>query len=394
MRSEANELRVGEKIKSAARAMEKIAPLILLMLAQIPCVYPDSSQPLRYDDGGAEYFWSDYYPNGLAVRFTPPASRWKITSILIYGFIIDKGEKTFMVEVRDDDFNTVFRAYYYASRHFKNATLDWVRISLPNIIVKGDFYVCIYPMLELSGTQLWIAVDNDTISDKSFLVDCYRQEVRKYSEGSAMIRVEGEEAIDFIEIILHSISIGENLKLLFKVVAPSNVTEVKATLQIGFLAEDCPVMHRDGLYEVIVDWSKLAGLKEPARLILSAKTLNMTASLTVKLNGTFFSTYFQLRDENTLLKIMLNSSKLGQEALKRKLENEEANVNTLRSLLEVYKKRWLDEAKRNERLSGELNIIRLLTASLIVLTIFLLIATLRKKLPTDLKSSRASKGGE
>ncbi|MEM2930623.1 MAG: hypothetical protein QW797_07190 [Thermoproteota archaeon] len=132
-----------EADKSAAQTTGKIALLTLLILAQVPRVRPGSSLLLRYDNGGAEYFWSDYYPNGMAVKFTPPAFRWKITAVLIYGFAVIKGNGSFIIEVRDGDFNLAFRGSFSISDCLKNATLDWVKISMPNIAVKGDFYVCV-----------------------------------------------------------------------------------------------------------------------------------------------------------------------------------------------------------------------------------------------------------
>ncbi len=81
---------------------------------------------------------------------------------------------------------------------------------MPNVIVEGDFYIWVYPMLDFSGTQRWIVMDNDTTPDRCFLVDCYKQEARGWKGGHAMIRVEGEEAIDFIEIITGPISMNED----------------------------------------------------------------------------------------------------------------------------------------------------------------------------------------
>ncbi|MEM3747295.1 MAG: hypothetical protein QXN67_07475 [Thermoproteota archaeon] len=360
--------------------MGKITLLTLLVLVQVPHVHPDLSLLLRYDDGGAECFWSDYYPNGIAVEFTPPALKWRITAVLIYGFAVVKGEKSFIVEVRDSGFNAVFRASFLISNHFKNATLDWARVPLPNIVMEGNFYVCIYPMLEPKGTQLWIAIDNDTISNRSFLVDCYKREMRKFDEGNVMIRVEGKEATDFIEIIPDYILIGrEALRLLFKVITTSNITEVRAILQIESLREDCEVIYREGLYEVMIDWSRLFGLREPAMLMLSARASNSTAFLTMKLSETLVSTHFRLRDENALLRAMFNSSKAEMEVLKDRLENREASIVALRSLLDAYEEKLLNEAERNERLCRELNVLRLLIALLAITTIFLLVITLRRR---------------
>ncbi|MBO3842062.1 MAG: hypothetical protein FGF48_06560 [Candidatus Brockarchaeota archaeon] len=376
MRSKAGKLRV----KPAAQAMEKIALLILLVLAQTSHAYPDSGLLLRYDDGGAECFWSDYYPNGMAVEFTPPSLRWRITALLIYGFALVKGEKSFIVEVRDNNFNMVFKASIPISNHFKNATLDWAKVPLPSIVVKDNFYVCIYPMLEPNGTQLWIAMDNDTIPDRSFLIDCYKQEMRKLDGGNAMIRVKGEEATDLAEIILDSIFVEEGaLRVLFRVIATSNVTEVSAVLQTDSLTEDYKVIYREWLYEVIVDWPRLLGIEEPARLTLRAKTLNSTATLVVKLSETLFSKYLRLKGENRSLKVLLNNSRLERETLEHVVEGKETDITIMKASLEAYEKKWLKEAEEAEKLTRELNAVRLLTGFLGLSTILLFIITLRRK---------------
>ncbi|MBO3832903.1 MAG: hypothetical protein FGF51_05900, partial [Candidatus Brockarchaeota archaeon] len=261
------------------------------------------------------------------------------------------------------------------------ATLDWAKIPLPSIIMKGDFYVCVYPMLELGGTQLWIAIDNDTASDRGFLVDCYRQEMRKLDGGSVMIRVEGEEATDLAEIILNSIFFEkETLRTLFRVIATSNITEVSAVLQTDFLTEDCGVIYREGLYEVIVDWSRLLGIEEPAKLTLRAKALNSTATLVVKLGETFFSEYLQLRGENEFLKAMLNNSRLERETLGRMLEGKETDITIMKASLEAYEKKWLNEAEEAEKLTQELNVMRLLTGFLGLSTVLLFTILLRRGL--------------
>ncbi|MGB9717728.1 MAG: hypothetical protein ACPL4E_04735 [Thermoproteota archaeon] len=369
--------------------------IIIIMLSAIPFTNTSAmSVELAYDDCGAEGFWSDYYPNGVAVKFSPPASRWRITAILVYGFIIDRGEKPFMVELRDEDLNVILRASLPISEYFKNATLHWARVPLPNVIVKSDFYVCVYPLLESNGTQLWIAIDNDTISNRSFLVDCYGLSMRKYEGGNVMIRVEGEEAIEFVEITPDSIFVEEEALRLFFKVTTGNIMELKAILQTGSLPEDCKVMRRDERYEVIINWQRLSGLKEPAKLTLSAKAQNSTASLTIKLGETLLSTCFQLRDENALLRAMLNSSKPEQETLKHRLENEESNIIALRFLLNTYEKKLLDEAERNERICRELNTLRLLTALLAVSIIFLLIIILRIRSLAGLTSAGIGKRGE
>ncbi|MEM3389774.1 MAG: hypothetical protein QW491_10250, partial [Thermoproteota archaeon] len=40
---------------------------------------------LSYDDGDFDYAWSDFYPGGAAVRFSPPSSSWRIKSVRVHG---------------------------------------------------------------------------------------------------------------------------------------------------------------------------------------------------------------------------------------------------------------------------------------------------------------------
>ncbi|MEM2930624.1 MAG: hypothetical protein QW797_07195, partial [Thermoproteota archaeon] len=95
-----------------------------------------------------------------------------------------------------------------------------------------------------------------------------------------MIGVEGEEVIDFIEIIPDAISMNEDvLELYFKVIAPSNDTEVRSVIQIGSLTEGCEIVFEKGLYRMRVEWPKLMNVKEPVRLVLSARALNLTTTL-------------------------------------------------------------------------------------------------------------------
>ncbi len=350
--------------------------LILTLLTTRPT--NASPTPLAYDNGGAESFWSDYYPNGIAIRFSPPAFRWRVTGILVYGFTIDKGEKSFMMEIRDSDLNVIFRTSLPISEYFKNATLHWTRIPLPNVTVRDDSYICIYPMLDFNGTQLWIGIDNDTALGNCFLVDCYKQEVRSFKGGHAMISVEGEEAIDFIEIVPNSIFIDEDaLKISFKIIALCDGIEVRATLQAGSMVEDCKVVFEKGLYETRIEWPTLSGLKEPAKLSLSVKALNLTATLVIRLNETLFSKHLELKEESERLGAMVNDSSIELGALSDKLEKEENVLALLRASLKECQGMVSEKAEENERLARELYVIRFLVFLLTVLTASLLIILLR-----------------
>lgn len=95
--------------------------------------------------------------------------------------------------------------------------------------------------------------------------------------------------------------------------------------------------------------------------------------------------------ENALLKTMLNSSRPECEVLEDKLGNKEASIIALRSLLNAYEERLLEEAFRIERLCVELNILRILTVLLAASILFLLLIVLRRRL---FASSTLSDAGE
>jgi len=152
--------------------------IILVLSASLLACFADSDPVVSYDDGGANYYWSDFYPHGAAVRFGPPALPWKITAVHIYGFLIERGKAQFIVEIRDSDFNLIYKSSFATSEHFNNATVAWARIPLLNVTVVGDFYIRVYPLLETGKTELWIGVDNDSsIVARSYLADCYEDKI-------------------------------------------------------------------------------------------------------------------------------------------------------------------------------------------------------------------------
>ncbi|MBO3809801.1 MAG: hypothetical protein FGF50_09455, partial [Candidatus Brockarchaeota archaeon] len=117
---------------------------------------------LSYDDGSAEYGWSDFYPYAAMVRFTPPSQSWRITAIRLHATCILRGPApVFYVQIWDSGLNTRYWSSFLLSEVFANNTLDWHTIKLPNVVVTGVFYVVVVPMFTLDGSQLWISVDNN-----------------------------------------------------------------------------------------------------------------------------------------------------------------------------------------------------------------------------------------
>ena len=90
---------------------------------------------------------------------------------MFYSCIL-RGSQVFYVQIWDAGLNTIYWSALSLNSVFKNSTLDWYTIRLPNVVVTGDFYVVIVPIFTLDGTQLWISVDDDPpIANTSFIVN-------------------------------------------------------------------------------------------------------------------------------------------------------------------------------------------------------------------------------
>ncbi|MBO3810078.1 MAG: hypothetical protein FGF50_10875, partial [Candidatus Brockarchaeota archaeon] len=93
--------------------------MLILALASLSILFLNSLKAyaspfeLSYDDGDFDYAWSDFYPSGTAVRFTPPALPWRITGVAFYGLALERdGNMLFTLEVRDQDFSLVYTSQY------------------------------------------------------------------------------------------------------------------------------------------------------------------------------------------------------------------------------------------------------------------------------------------
>lgn len=194
--------------------------LVLALLSFLLTGFPNASAApfeLSYDDGGHNYGWSDFYPNGAAVRFSPPSQSWRITAVKIYATCILRGPSSlFYVQIWDAGLNTVYSEPLVFNRVFRNATLDWYTIVVPNVVVKGVFHVVIVPMFTLDGPQLWLSVDEDhPIANESLIVDVDKHVPLVYLNASSerpgdfMIRVVGEPTETLPELKLASVEFNE-----------------------------------------------------------------------------------------------------------------------------------------------------------------------------------------
>jgi len=307
-----------------------------------------AAQPieLRYDDDEVNYFWSDFYPHGAAVKFTPPLVPWKITTVKFLGLLIQRGPPLiFFVELRDKNFNLIYRSSYLASQLLENATVEWVAIPIANYTVKDEFYVCIYPRLTTDGPQLWIGVDEDKpISGRSFLVDGESGTIIKaWDEKSNapknfMIRAQGEAAASLLELRLTSVNVTTDGAIVsFAVSSKGVILEARATLHRNVSWTSCETELEESKLKVLV--------KEPGNLTVNVRTLDASAGVTVLIEGDLWEKYLETKNTAYLLSLM-NSS------LSSQLKEAHEKINLLNETLnEAYVHVSLLEGRIKELLS-------------------------------------------
>ena len=376
-----------------------VAILLVLSTSLLPCL-GDSDYVISYDDGESDYYWADFHPFGAAVKFTPLTLPWKVTAIRLYGFMIDREKTQFIVEIRDSDFNLIYKSSFMINEYFNNATVDWARIPLPNVTVDGDFYTCVYPMLEIGKTELWIGVDNDSsIVGRSYFVDCYEGKivngwnVSHVGPGNVMIKVEGIQAVSFTQVKIKSIiATKDGAGVDFRVLSNEEIVDVKAMALHNGISENCEVIQVNGTYR-----TRVGGLK-PAwttKLMIIAKTLNSTASITIEISGDFWSDYSKLREENDRLKSAANNATLELE-LKRFediIEQKNLIIADLKSSFRIYEERWLEtitnakqlnETTKNlkrelDDLNLQLNVFKIATVSFAAIMLLLAVVVLKRR---------------
>ncbi|MBO3799305.1 MAG: hypothetical protein QW491_06245 [Thermoproteota archaeon] len=344
---------------------------------------------LAYDDGSFDYAWSDFYPSGAAVRFTPPALPWRITGVVFYGLALERGgNMLFTLEVRDQYFSLVYTKQYATFQFLKNGTFGWARIPLPNITVTGDFHVCIYPCFSLDATQLWIGVDEDPpISGRSFLVN--REEgriVKVWDEKSGrprnfMIRAEGAQAVCIASIGVSSIRVGEkSIEVRLNIASSQPIVSVEGILRHGLTWDPCPIVLEGNAY--------VARLPEPGNLTVNVRTMDATFGETLNIQVEIWDAYSSLRNRVG----MLEESNQTLTNLVKELSSKVVELNTsvveLNALNRVMEERWLSTlshmrtlnntlaAVRSEAeaLRGENNVLRIVCIILSSLFVFTLLA--------------------
>ncbi|MBO3798539.1 MAG: hypothetical protein QW491_01640 [Thermoproteota archaeon] len=346
---------------------------------------------LAYDDGSFDYAWSDFYPSGAAVRFTPPALPWRITGVVFYGLALERGgNMLFTLEVRDQYFSLVYTKQYATFQFLKNGTFGWARIPLPNITVNGEFYVCIYPCFSLDATQLWIGVDEDPpISGRSLLVN--REEgriVKVWDEKSGrprnfMIRVEGAQAVSIASIGVSSIRVGEQaIEVRLNIASSQSIVSVEGILRHGLTWDPCSIILEGNAY--------VARLPEPGNLTVNVKTMDSTFGATLNIQVEIWKAYSELRNRVGMLEESNETLTHLVEELSSKVVELNTSVVELNALNRVLEERWLNSLSRMhtlnntlatvrseaEALRGENNVLRIVCIILASLFVFTLLAAL------------------
>lgn len=381
--------------------------LLLILLCGLKAISARAFE-LAYDDGTYGYAWSDFYPHGAAVKFSPPVLPWRITAVSFYGFATIRGPSTnFVLEVRDSDFELIYRSQHPISKYFENNTPGWARVPLPNVTLGEEFYICIYPMFTIDGNQLWIGADDRApISGRSFLVDGERAAIVKaWDEGSDrpkdfMLRVEGEQAPSIVSIDLSSVRVDEDgIEFSFRVVSVKPVLKVEAFLKSGLTWEKCAPYLEYGTLRVKVS--------KPGNLTVNVVTHEATVGTTIEVKGRIWEAYSQLKERMEELKFSFESLSSQVEDLEDEMEELSLGLVQLNDSARILEGRWLDAVAKvkelnkkleEERSSYEASIKRLgeesdmfkattafLALALIVAAVFILKLNERLKSPSDKK---------
>ncbi|MEM3648322.1 MAG: hypothetical protein QW506_04075 [Thermoproteota archaeon] len=311
---------------------------------------------LSYDDGKADYGWSDFHPSAAAVRFTPPSESWRITGIRLHATCLLRDPASlFYVQIWDSGLNTKYWSAFMFGKVFSNNTLDWYTIKLPNVVVTGVFYVVIVPMFTLDGAQLWISVDSDPpFSNNSFIVDAVEHIIHdslnatSKRPGDFMIRVIGEPTPTPPELTLHSVMVNEDETILaFKYPGETMGFEAKLIKSDGSFTEENVTrvgenlivrVRGEGLLNINLVTPGFETIGASVRLETGLRSLyeSLLANYTVlkHSNDDMAGQIGSLTREKEELRLSLNQSQALNRLQNDRIEELLSNVSTLREELD------------------------------------------------------------
>ncbi len=128
------------------------------------------------------------------ILFTPPTSPWILSSIKVMASYT-LGNAKFRIEIWDGDQKELFqKTYMYADYLEPNDPPRWATIELPDIPVKGSFYVCFFGNFDnASDDKSMLGADHDPpVSGRSFAVKYDPNKIDYMCDWNWMIRATGD----------------------------------------------------------------------------------------------------------------------------------------------------------------------------------------------------------
>ena len=149
------------------RHVALVSLVVIVFLLSFKGVAADLVE-LMHDTGRPTGAFNLAAPYGHLISFSPPRTPWFIERIRIYGHQYGQTEKVeFVVEIWASNRSVLLsRPYPYSA--FKTLQ-TWIAIPVPNIMVKGSFFVAVYTG-STSERGIFIACDNSTINEYSDIV--------------------------------------------------------------------------------------------------------------------------------------------------------------------------------------------------------------------------------
>jgi hypothetical protein len=167
-----------------------LIPCLLIGILSVQIAMAESPTELFYDDSQLDFGWSTGPFGGGAVLFTPPMTPWVLSKIkVIAWYWLD--DAPFFIEIWDSERQELYSATYMYSDFFTSHPWDYVEIEIPDIVINGDFYVCIFGNWAETH-YLALGLDDDPpVSGRSYAVR-YDNNAVEYVEGwNWMIRAVG-----------------------------------------------------------------------------------------------------------------------------------------------------------------------------------------------------------
>jgi len=136
-------------------------------------------------------------PGGSAVNFTPPSEEyWMLKRVKFYGMRWANesyDNMPFYIEIWDKNRNELLHLVYKYSDYFKNYDFKWVTVDIPDVLVKDDFFVCIFPNMIYNPSgpspHMNIGFNNDPpISNRSYRVRMDDNSIEWQVPGNIFIR--------------------------------------------------------------------------------------------------------------------------------------------------------------------------------------------------------------